>query len=158
MVTRRQVPILEPYQLHNYLAKIDIRRDTSVCWNWTGAKVPKGNGLFYGTFKNCRKGVQHNVHLWAYRYFVGPLNLELELAHTCLNGLCCNWVEHLVETDHSTNQYMTMDPRFGPGKYCNNGHERLPENTYVDPRDWRECALCRIDAVNRYQMKEVMPL
>lgn len=149
MVIRRQVPILEPYQLRNYLAKIDISRDTSICWNWTGAKIPKGNGLYYGTFKNCRNGVQHNAHLWGYRYFNGPLDLTKELAHKCLNGLCCNWVEHIIETDHSTNQYMTADLRFAEGMVCKNGHPRTKENTYIDPRGWRECALCRIEAAAR---------
>jgi hypothetical protein len=153
-MTRRQIPLLTSAQLIRYLNKINITRDIDECWLWTGAKIPKSGGLFYGTFKNHKYGVQHNAHLWGYRYFVGPLDLELELAHTCLQGLCCNWMSHLLQADHSTNQYMTMDPRFGPGKYCKDGHERTTANTYIDPRGWRECLLCRqIVSATRYQLR-----
>lgn len=140
---RKQVPLLTPQQLVRYIAKIEITRDINECWWWTGAKISKGGGLYYGTFKNSHDGVQHQAHLWAYRQFIGPLDLELELAHTCLQGLCCNWMTHLIQTDHSTNQHMTSDPWFGPGKFCNNGHERTEENTFKVDRGERGCKLCR---------------
>lgn len=146
MVKRKQVPILEPYQLVNYLNKIDIVRDTETCWSWTGAKIPKSTGDFYGTFKNCRNGVQHQAHLWAYRYFVGPLELTKQINHKCFNKLCCNWINHLEETTPSQNQLWTKDLKFLPSEICNNGHPRTSENTYVDPRGWRECKICRSDA------------
>lgn len=152
-MTRRQIPILTSEQLKRYLAKIKMTRNIDECWEWSGAKIPKNNGrLFYGTFKNEKVGVQHNAHLWAYRYFIGPLNLELEIAHTCLNGLCCNW-HHLVEVDHSTNQYMTTDAKFAKGQTCKNGHPRIPENTYYDTRGWRECLLCRKEASSHHYRK-----
>lgn len=145
LIERKQVPLLTSPQLVRYLAKIEITRDINECWWWTGAKIPKSGGLYYGTFKNSHYGVQHPAHMWAYRYFVGPLDLELQLAHKCLQGLCCNWF-HLVQTDGSDNQYMTRDTWFGPGKYCKNNHERTVANTYIDPRGWRECQLCRLEA------------
>lgn len=154
---RKQIPLLDSVQLERYLAKIAITRDLDECWNWTGAKIPKGNGLFYGTFKNHKYGVQHNAHMWGYRYFVGPLNLELELAHTCLNGLCCNWFSHVVEADHSTNQYMTKDTWFSPDKFCKNNHPRTLENTYFDPRGWRECQPCRLEAARKHHQKSKAP-
>lgn len=157
--SRRQVSLLPTNELILFLSKIDIKRNVNACWNWRGAKIPKHEDLFYGTYKSYRLQEQHNAHIWAYRNFVGPLNLDLELAHFCLNGLCCNWMTHLVETDHSTNQYMTMDPRFGPGKFCNNGHERTKENTFTVSRGERGCKLCRRDSLHawRARIKEVTP-
>jgi hypothetical protein len=150
-MVRRQIPILSPIELERYLDKINITRNLDDCWEWTAAKIKKSDKLFYGTFKNNRYGSQHNAHLWAYRYFVGPLDLTLEIAHTCLNGLCCNWMRHLVQVDHSTNQYMTQDKKFEEGAVCGNGHPRTSENTYYDPRGWRECIPCRRGNVQRHR-------
>ncbi|MFF0835873.1 MULTISPECIES: hypothetical protein [unclassified Streptomyces] len=36
---------------------------------------------------------------------------------------------------------------------CRNGHERTPENTYVDPNGKRQCRGCRAAANARYKKK-----
>lgn len=29
------------------------------------------------------------------------------------------------------------------GNYCKRGHEFTPENTYITPKGWRQCKICR---------------
>jgi hypothetical protein len=37
--------------------------------------------------------------------------------------------------------------------HCERGHKLTPENTYTDPRGWRQCRACRRDWMRRYRQQ-----
>jgi len=63
-----------------FWSKVDKSGD---CWEWTGAKYPKG----YGRFKNGKRLVQ--AHKFAYEQEVGPTG-NLQVCHHCDNPGCVN--------------------------------------------------------------------
>lgn len=42
-------------------------------------------------------------------------------------------------------------PLFKRDYECPQGHERTPDNTYVDPRGWKHCKVCRAEAARRWR-------
>jgi hypothetical protein len=68
----------------------------SQCWNWTGCKNENGYGQF-------RVGnVLMKAHRFAYEYFIGALDPELEICHNCSNSSCVN-PRHLRQDTRSSN-------------------------------------------------------
>ena len=66
------------------------------CWNWIGAKC-QGYGVFKGSLS---KNIY--AHRFAYQYFNGPLDPNLEICHECNNKSCVNY-NHLRQDTHSSN-------------------------------------------------------
>lgn len=54
------------------------------CWQWTGAKNPKG----YGTFRADGRNVA--AHRYSYELFCGPFPRGLVSGHLCRNHGCVN--------------------------------------------------------------------
>lgn len=107
--------------LERFLAKIEDYSDANRCWNWTGAKNPKG----YGWFKFRGKGwCSHN---WAYWLAYGNLTPNLQRDHLCRNPSCANPLD-LEEVDRPTN--ILRGEIFNRSKtHCKRGHEFTEENT-----------------------------
>jgi hypothetical protein len=145
MGVKREVPILEPFYLELFLDKADVVRDMSVCWEWQAAL---GGNRRYGTYKAGKYGSQHAAHVWSYRYFVGPIPVGMDVHHKCYNTKCINWT-HLQLLTPRENSVDRSNRAWNMYDECLNGHPRTEENTYYDPRGWRECKLCREDASRR---------
>lgn len=105
------------------------------CWE-LGLAVEATNGYSQLTIGNkIYKG-----HRVSYEAFVGPIPEGLELDHLCRNRACVN-PEHLepVTAKVNTNRSPFCRARI---THCPRGHEYSPENTYVTPRNQRQCRIC----------------
>jgi hypothetical protein len=66
-----------------FWAKVE-RRGPTECWEWRGARKPKGYGSFrIGNRVDC-------AHWVAYRLAVGEVPAGLQVLHSCDNPPCCN--------------------------------------------------------------------
>jgi len=93
------------------------------------------------------EGKQTNAHRAAWINAFGPLPSDVLVLHTCDNKVCVN-LDHLFLGSHADN----MRDKAEKGRcnnqhknktHCHRGHEFNDENTYVNPRGWRECRACR---------------
>ncbi len=66
------------------------------CFLWTGGKSKSG----YGCIQT--DGRTERTHRIAYKIFVGPVDIDEEVCHTCDNPLCMN-LDHLFIDDHQGN-------------------------------------------------------
>lgn len=120
--------------------KVD-RRGPDECWLWFAWKSSKG----YGRFHVDGKGQQ--AHRVAYEALVGPIPKGLQLDHLCRNPACVN-PAHLEPVTGKENVNRGQSAELSAAQqraitHCPNGHQYTPENTYTDPRGWRNCRKCR---------------
>ena len=82
--------VIKPYALSqdeidflifNFILSFKCRHDG--CWIWTGREH---NG--YGVFST--KGGSKWAHRVSYAMFVGPIEAQMHIDHTCRNRLCVN--------------------------------------------------------------------
>lgn len=111
------------------------------CWVWLGARTIKGYGLFRGT----------TSHRWAYKYFIGPVPVGLQLDHYACDYIgCCNPYhvrpvtarENLLRGDTQTSRRLAQT-------HCVHGHEFTAPNTRVRRNGTRNCRRCAADAYRR---------
>ena len=139
-VQRRRVYIRRPVA-ERFLEK--VLPGPSGCWEWLGARHPKG----YGSFHMNDGGRTQRAHRVAYELFVGPIPEGLEIDHLCRNRGCVN-PGHLQPVTGQVNQLrgLTVTRRLAERMRCNHGHEFTPENTYWKPkpngRSYRQCREC----------------
>lgn len=122
----------------------------SGCWEWTGATVPFG----YGVFQLGRGVGVTRSHRFAYELWVGPIPEGMFVCHTCDNPPCCN-PEHLFLGSNGDNMKdMHAKNRSWQRRrtHCPQGHPYDEENTWVDTSGRRRCRKCR--RVHRRAMKE----
>lgn len=68
-----------------FWAKVDIKLDTDLCWEWQAGKTEFG----YGQFKvKSYQGI--NSHRVTWELFYGEIPDGLWVLHTCDNPACCN--------------------------------------------------------------------
>lgn len=125
-----------------FWAKVDADGD---CWEWMGARNPKGYGIF-GT-----KGKNVYAHRFAWEILVGPIPDGLIIDHRCKNTPCVN-PDHLEPVTYSENitrgagPYLTTIRR--AVTHCKHNHEFTDENTYTyvwNGKVKRACIQCKKD-------------
>lgn len=88
--------VFDPSQLPpRFMAKIAIA-DSGGCWEWTGARWPRG----YGEVNMAKR--PKLVHRVVYEMLIGPIPDRMEVCHHCDNPPCCNPV-HLFIGTHADN-------------------------------------------------------
>jgi hypothetical protein len=73
-----------------------MKHTESGCWEWTGARAPKG----YGAIRI--RGKTHRTHRVAYELTYGPIPVDRIVCHRCDNPPCCN-PEHLYLGTYADN-------------------------------------------------------
>lgn len=66
------------------------------CWEWTGAKIPKGYGKLTVNGEMCM------AHRIAYQFFNGRIPTDKIIRHSCDNPACCN-PQHLLTGSYQEN-------------------------------------------------------
>lgn len=129
------VPVPAPSEkdLARFWAKVEKRDDG--CWEWTGGRFKKGYGAFW------LGGKLRRAHRVLYVWTHGEPGLGLD--HECRNHWCVN-PDHLTPRTTGDNVLRGEGPTAvnAVKTHCAHGHEFTPENTYVDPRGWRQCRKC----------------
>lgn len=124
-----------------------VRKDDGDgCWEWSGARFTSGYGMFY------LGGKARRAHRVSYVWELGDPGEGLD--HLCRNRLCVR-PSHLQPVSNRVNvlRGVGVTAKNAKASHCVNGHEFTPENTYVDPRGWRQCRTCLRDASRRHRLR-----
>lgn len=105
------------------------------CHEWTGAKDRDG----YGKFQLNGKCIF--AHRYAYLCSYGSLDDTLVIDHICKLRSCVN-PQHMeqVTVKENTNRGINFEAN---KIECDHGHQYTVDNTYIDPRGFRQCRICR---------------
>jgi len=141
----------EASALQRFCAKVSITPGR--CWEWQGS-LRRG----YGRIKI--DGHYVPAHVFSYETFIGTVPKGLRLDHLCRNRACVNPL-HVEPVTHIENvrrgdagKHTALKER--AKAHCPKGHPYSPENTYVTPKGWRKCRICRREQQRRsYQKPEV---
>ena len=142
-------------EVERFWARVD-RKGPSDCWEWTGAKLPKGYG-------QCNwRGQTTQTHRLAYA-LSNPQNIPGArlVLHTCDNPPCCN-PQHLwlgTAKDNTADMMSKGRQKFISRRtHCPRGHEYSEENTlwvWQRRRTYlaRRCKACQSDKFRTYHQK-----
>lgn len=90
-----------------FWSKVDIKDDKTQCWEWQGARKPKGYG-------NCRINKDyHLAHRVAFWLANGDYPAQLQACHVCDNPSCCNPAHLMLGTTSSNYIDMLIKNRSG---------------------------------------------
>lgn len=128
------------------------------CLEWTACTDIDG----YGRFQ--LNGRSEYAHRLAYEEKYGSIPDGLVINHLCRNRACQNRENHLEVIARSENIQKGL-AGFVAGlrnrlkTHCKQGHEFNKENTYIQPKGWRECRTCnRIKQRQHTQRKKLEKL
>ena len=128
--------------MDRFWSKVDVGHPLG-CWEWTAAKTANG----YGNFGV--EGKFRSAHRFAYELLIGPISEGLHLDHLCRVRNCVN-PDHLEPVTNLENIYRGYGAARNRLKtHCPKGHEYNEENTYIDPRGWRNCRICKKSSKKR---------
>lgn len=130
------------------LKKVVFHSEGWECWEWTGAKLPKG----YGVISYLNK--QQYVHRLMYENVVGEIPFGYQLDHLCRFTACVN-PDHLEAVTPRVNVLRgnSSPARNARLTHCKRGHPFDAANTYHG-KYGRMCRRCHADHQARY--REVM--
>lgn len=115
-----------------FVDKVELH--PSGCWLWKGWTLSDG----YGSFNVDSRKIK--AHRFSYEGLVGPIPEGLHLDHLCLVKACIN-PSHLEPVTPGENVRRSHEQK-GPKTHCTHGHEYTADNTYLNPRGYRECRTC----------------
>lgn len=99
--------ILDKFQFDAFWSKVDIKDDPMACWEWLGARKPRG----YGNVRiNKKYQLAHRV-AWEVTNFEIPQGFVV--CHTCDNPSCCNPSHLMLGTMRSNTVDMIIKNRQG---------------------------------------------
>lgn len=121
-------------------------RDAGDHWIWQGSKDRKGYGNVWFGQKWWRA---QRLAYWA---FHGSLDKALTTDHLCRVHACVN-PEHLRQITNRENVLIGVGITALNAKKrrCQNGHDLIPPNVYIDPHGWRYCKPCRRSRKKKYR-------
>ena len=107
------------------------------CWEFT--RYLKSNGYGQIGYKN----EPWYVHRLSFKLFRSDEYKEhLFVLHKCDNPRCFN-PDHLFQGDQSDNMTDASIKGRSQKTHCINGHELIPENTYLHSDGIRRCRICK---------------
>lgn len=136
------------------------RPELGPCWLWTGG-LTHHNGHEPGGYARFSIDPARRVSAvrFAWELDNGPFPAGFVLDHVCHSSdptcpgrdchhrRCVNPVHVEVVTQREN---VLRIPRFGTETHCPNAHEYTPENTYMTPQGYRQCRVCKRDAMRRF--------
>lgn len=118
---------------------------TSTCWEWMGARCPKGYGWIRHPFSR-------RAHRVSYLQKYGVFPKEKHVLHKCDNPSCIR-PSHLFLGDDTINQRDSVAKGrhwLVKKKACPQGHPYSGKNLYLTAKGWRMCRECMRIRQRRY--------
>jgi hypothetical protein len=108
------------------------------CWEWQGALSCGYGSVKVGTGSSL-------VHRLVYELIIGPIPDGLQIDHLCRNRRCAR-PSHLEPVTQRVNLLRgnTLTAMHAAKTHCVNGHELVPENVWVRPRNGNKSRTCRV--------------
>ena len=134
-------------QINAFWSKVAITKSIKECWEWIGAKKPKGYG-------NVRINKQYLIaHKVAFEIINGPIPEGYMVCHICDNPSCCNPYHLMLGTTKSNSADMLIKNRQKSKIYaCKgsvNGNSKLTESDVIEIRKLYESKL-----MNQYTLAD----
>lgn len=128
--------------LDRFLVKVDHHKEDDSCWEWLGARMPNGYGLFRS------EGRSRSVHRVAFELQHGSIPAGKNVNHHCDNRGCVK-PEHLYAGSSADNARDTVERgrhHFSMRTHCHRGHA-FPEDggrvRMVKGKPTRVCRECK---------------
>jgi len=130
-----------------FWSKVDVTSSSIECWNWIGARKPKGYG-------NVRVNKKYKLaHRIAFELANGEIPKGMIICHLCDNPSCCNPYHLMLGTTKSNFIDMIIKGRDGFTKNkaigARNCNAKLNDKTVINIR-----RLYKDKVLNQYQLAD----
>ena len=95
----------------------------------------------------CVNGKQTYAHRFSYEFYKGKIPDGFQIDHLCRKRDCVN-PDHLeaVTQKENINRGLVNTSK---NSFCKNGHEFTSKNTYTTKEGYRQCRVCKYNAVKK---------